>query len=127
MNELLHYSADLFPLVLRGIKTSTIRKTTRLTPGDTVINADTTGAGTLPARVTSVRRIDLAEMSICLPIRIYVDGVRLSSHEMRALAAREGFGGAVILMLRRIETLYALPFSGVLIEWEPSKTENTGA
>ena len=121
MNETLLYASDHLPLVLRGIQTATIRPGTRLLVGDWAKHEDS-DPQLLPTKhrtkVTAVRMVKLGEYSCCLPVRIWVDGKQLDPTEMRALAARTGFGGAVVLMLQRMKVLHGLPFTGVLVEWD---------
>lgn len=117
MNQDLRYSSELWPLIVSGRKTSTIRRNTMLAPGDIATHVNTNGDH-INTRVTTVSRINIDKTEYASPIKITVDGMRLTGPQMRELAEMDGFNGAALLLIARIEKLYSLPFDGVLIEWE---------
>lgn len=128
---LLNFNAKFVPLVESGRKPHTIRAKRKdgrdPLPGDTLHLY----AG-LRTKAVRLLRCEACEFTTEVTIQpsagdvhhVLLGGQLLTQHDVEMLATVDGFGNAVEFV-RYFQDMYGLPFTGLLIGWEPMPTYAT--
>jgi hypothetical protein len=128
---LLNFRPEFAPLVESGRKPHTVRA--RRADGRDPLPGDTLHLYTgLPTKATRLLRQEPCEFTIEITIQqsagnvhhILLGGVPLGQNEIEALARADGFEHGTAFV-QYFAHQYGLPFTGLLIGWEPAPTYAT--